>query len=155
MKRAISLLLAVMLTLALVACGGSKNETKDVDVEALAAELAGKVKFESDEMRKMSAEDLTNYLDVPQGAQTAFYMGDGMTMEEIIVVKCADDKGAAALKSAIETLLVNQIDSVRQYHPEAVPRLENPVLTQKGAYVVLCVTDDAETAEKIVKEYLG
>jgi hypothetical protein len=153
MKRAISLLLTLLLVLALVGCGGAK--TKDVDVAALAAELAEKVKFESNEMRKLSADDLTNYMEVPEGAKVAFYMGEGMTMEEIIAVQCANEKDAAALKTAMETLLANQIDSARPYKPESVPRLENPALIQKGACVVLCVTDDVDTAEQIIKGYLG
>ena len=153
MKRAISLLLTLLLVLALVGCGSAK--TKDVDVAALAAELAEKVKFESNEMRKLSADDLTNYMEVPEGAKVAFYMGEGMTMEEIIAVQCANEKDAAALKTAMETLLANQIDSARPYKPESVPRLENPALIQKGACVVLCVTDDVDTAEQIIKGYLG
>ena len=153
MKRAISLLLTLLLVLALVGCGGAK--TKDVDVAALAAELAEKVKFESNEMRKLSADDLTNYMEVPEGAKVAFYMGEGMTMEEIIAVQCANEKDAAALKTAMETLLANQIDSARPYKPESVPRLENPALIQNGACVVLCVTDDVDTAEQIIKGYLG
>jgi len=154
MKRTISLLLALLLTAALVGCGGG-TKVKDVDVTALAAELAEKVKFESQEMRELSADDLTNYVAVPDGAKVAFYMGEGLTMEEIIAVQCANEKDAAALKTEMEALLSNQIDSARPYKPESVPRLENPALTQKGVYVVLCVTDDVDTAEQIIKGYLG
>ena len=153
MKKAISLLLALLLVAALAGCGG--GAAKDVDVAALAAELAEKVKYESNEMRQLSADKLSNYVDVPDGAQAAFYMGEGLTMEEIIAVKCANEKDAAALKTAMETLLQNQIDSVRPYQPESIPRLENAVLIQKGVYVALCVTDDADTAQKIIKGYLG
>ncbi len=158
MKKMISLLLAVLLALALAGCGSSANKNevkKDVDVSALAAELVEKVKFESEEMRELSADKLSFYVDVPEGAQAAFYMGEGMTMEEVIAVKCANEKDAVALKAAMESLLANQIDSARPYQPESVPRLENPVLIQKGVCVVLCVTDDADTAEQIIKGYLG
>lgn len=153
MKKAISLLLAALLIFALAGCGGA--QTKDVDVAAMAADLAKNVKYESEEMRQLPAEKLANYVDVPEGAEAAFYMGEGMTMEEIIAVKCANEKDAAALKTAMEALLKSQIDSVRPYQPESVPRLENAVLIQKGVYVVLCVTDDADTARQIIKGYLG
>ena len=165
MKKAFSLLLALLLTAALAACGGknepqntnngeSKDTGKTVDVAALAAELAEKVKFESGEMKDLS-DKMDLVFDLPEGTQGAYYRGDGETKEEIITARCASEKDAAALKSMLETQVADLLADAQRYQPDAVPRLENPVLIQKGVYVALCITDDADTAEQIIKGYLG
>ena len=152
MKRVISLMLSLLLVLALAGCGGSGE--KDVDAAALAAELAEKVSF-STALKELPADQVGNYLTLPEGTQAAAYMGSGMSMEEIFVIRCSGKNEAAAMKTAAEALVASQIDAVRPYQPESVPRLENAVLVQKGNVVVLCVTDDTDTAEQIIKEHLG
>lgn len=152
MKRVISLILILLLAGALAGCGGSSE--KDVDVSALASALAGNVAFTAP-VKELPQDQIGNYLVLPEGSQAAAYMGSGMTMEEIFVIRCPGANEAAQVKSAVESLLSSQIDAVRPYQPESVPRLENPVLVQKGSCVVLCVTDDTDTAEQIIKEHLG
>jgi predicted small lipoprotein YifL len=152
MKRVISLILVLLLTAALAGCGASGS--KDVDVSALAAELAQKVEF-SAPLKELTAEQLGNYLTLPEGTRAAAYMTSGLTMEEVFAFRCGSAGDAAAVKTAVEALIASQIDSVRPYQPEAVPRLESAVLVQKDVYVVLCVTDDTDTAERIIKEQLG
>ena len=151
-NRTAALLLALALTVALAGCG---SKTEEVDVAALAAELKEKVEFVSGEMKELTADTLSNYVDLPEGTKTAFYMGTGLSAEEIIAVQCANEKDAAALKTNVEHLLKNQIDREGAYHPEVIPRLENAVLIQQGTCVVLCVTDDADTAEQIIRGVLG
>lgn len=161
MKKAISLLLALLLISALAGCGGkdtdtkdtNKNTAKDVDVTKLAAELAEKVAFES-ELKDLS-DKLSFIVDLPEGAQSAFYRGEGESKEQIIAVKCAGESDAAGLKADLETLLADQIQEAERYTPELVSRLQNAVLIQKGQCVVLCVTDDAATARSIIEGYLG
>ena len=53
MKRVISLILVLLLTAALAGCGASGS--KDVDVSALAAELAQKVEF-SAPLKELTAD---------------------------------------------------------------------------------------------------
>ena len=149
MKRVCSLLLVALLTLALVGCGGGK--AKEVNVAALADELANTVQFDS-ELKRVS---LDNYLTVPEGAEAAAYMSTGTTAEEIIVVRCADDGEAKTMKAGIESFLADQRAEMERYQPEEVARMEKAVLAQKGSYVVLCVTSDTDKAESIIKEHLG
>ena len=152
MKRIICALLAVCLALAIVACGNGKQQ--DVDVAALASTLCKEVKFES-ELTELAEGQLGNYLTVPAGTQSLTYMSNGTTAEEIIAAKCASESDARALKESIEQFLGEQRTEMGRYLPEEVARLEQAILTQKGIYVVLCVTADTSTAENIIKEHLG
>lgn len=152
MKKALSILLVFVLALAFAGCGGTK--AKDVDVNALAKELVKKVKFDS-ELTELTAEQLGNYLTVPEGAKVAAYMSNGTTAEEIIVVRCGDEAAAKVFKTALEGFLAEQSAEMARYMPAEVARIEKAVLSQRGACVALCVTDDTANAEKIIKEHLG
>ena len=150
MKKLISLLLVLLLTMALAGCGGAKvNNT--VTAGGLADALNMTVPFDSE----MKSASVDNYLSVPEGAQAAGYMSNGTTAEEIFVVRCANEDDAKAVKTEMETLLADQRADMERYQPEEVSRLENAVLVQRGIYAVLCVSADAEKAEKIIKEQLG
>ena len=149
MKRACFLMMAFLLTLALVGCGGAK--TKDVDPNGLVGALYNTVKFDS-EMKSVSVD---NYLTLPEGAQAAGRMSNGTTAEEIIVVRCANENDAKTVKTDMESFLADQRVDMERYQPQEVARMDNAVLTQRGVYVVLCVSADSEMAEKIIKEQLG
>jgi len=149
MKRVCSLLLALLLTVALVGCGGAK--TKNVEATGLVDALYNTVKFDS-ELTSVSAE---NYLNLPAGAQAAARMSNGTTAEEIIVVRCANEDDAKTVKAEMETFVADQRVDMERYQPQEVARLDNAVLTQRGVYVVLCVSADTEMAEKVIKEQIG
>jgi len=152
MKRVFCLVLILLLAAAAVGCGGSSE--KEVDVSALASALAEGVEFEA-ALKELTAEQLANYLTLPEGAQAAAYMSNGTTAEEIVAVRCADSGEAAAVETAIKAFLADQRAEMERYLPGEVARMENAVLARKGSCVVLCVTDDTDTAEGIIKEYLG
>ncbi|MBE6990496.1 MAG: DUF4358 domain-containing protein [Ruminococcaceae bacterium] len=152
MKRVCSLVLAVILALGVTACGGEK--AKDVDVPGLATALATQVKFDS-ELKTLTAEQLGNYVTLPEGTEAAGYMSGGTTAEEIIVAKCASESDAKALKESIESFLADQRAEMERYLPQETARLEKAVLAQKGSCVVLCVSTDTDTVEQIIKEHLG
>ena len=152
MKRIFSLMLAMLLLLAVSGCGS--KEKVEVDVSALASALAEQVAFEAP-LKELTAEQIGNYVALPEGAQAAGYMSGGTTAEEILVVQCAGSDDAASVKQAVESFLADQRGEMERYLPEEVARLESAVLAQKGSCVVLCVSADTKTAEQIIKEYLG
>ena len=152
MKRFFALILVVLLTVFAAGCG--ENGQQEVDVSALASALAQQVEFEAP-MKELTAEQLGNYVTLPEGAEAAAYMSNGTTAEEIMVVRCASGDDAAAVQASIESFLADQRAEMERYLPGEVARLESAVLARKGSCVVLCVTADTQTAEGIIKEYLG
>ena len=137
MKRFMTLLLAMLMVLSLAACGDKSSAT--VDAEGLGKALTERVQFDS----TMSAIDAGDYLELPEGSSAAAYMSDGSTMEEIFVVSCKDKTDASAVKIAMQELLDSQT------------RLNNAVFATYGTCVVLCVTSDTDTANAVIKEYVG
>lgn len=149
MKRFMTLLLAMLMVLSLAACGDKPSAT--VDAEGLGKALAERVQFDS----TMSAIDAGDYLELPEGSSAATYMSDGSTMEEIFVVSCKDKTDASAVKIAMQELLDSQTQEAGRYQPEEAERLNNAVFATYGTCVVLCVTSDTDTANAVIKEYVG
>ena len=83
------------------------------------------------------------------------FMSDGSTMEEIFVVSCKDKTDASAVKIAMQELLDSQKQEAERYQPEEAERLGNAVFGTYGTCVVLCVTSDTDTANAVIKEYVG
>jgi hypothetical protein len=92
MKRIITLLLAVMTAVSLVACGDKASAT--VDAAGLGKALAERVQFDT----ALSAIDAGDYLELPEKCEASAYMSDGSTVEEIFVVQCSDKTDASAVK---------------------------------------------------------
>ena len=134
MKRFMTLLLAMLMVLSLAACGDKSSATFD---------------------STMSAIDAGDYLELPEGSSAAAYMSDGSTMEEIFVVSCKDKTDASAVKIAMQELLDSQTQEAGRYQPEEAERLNNAVFATYGTCVVLCVTSDTDTANAVIKEYVG
>ena len=103
----------------------------------------------------MSAIDAGDYLELPEGSSAAAYMSDGSTMEEIFVVSCKDKTDASAVKIAMQELLDSQTQEAGRYQPEEAERLGSAVFGTYGTCVVLCVTSDTDTANAVIKEYVG
>ena len=146
---ALFLLLAMLMVLSLAACGDKSSAT--VDAEGLGKALTERVQFDS----TMSAIDAGDYLELPEGSSAAAYMSDGSTMEEIFVVSCKDKTDASAVKIAMQELLDSQTQEAGRYQPEEAERLNNAVFATYGTCVVLCVTSDTDTANAVIKEYVG
>ena len=153
MKRIFTAALAALLILTLAACGA--DSAKTVDVQALADALKSGVAFE-DTLSAVSADELAFSLSgMPENYTAAAYRASGTTSEEIIAVQCGNKDDAAMVKAALETHLAEVKDQASKYQPEEVARLDGAILTVSGSCVALCVTADTDTANSIIKEYVG
>ena len=148
-KKITALLCAVVMVLSLAACGDKSSAT--VDAEGLGKALTERVQFDS----TMSVIDAGDYLELPEGSSAAAYMSDGSTMEEIFVVQCSDKTDASAVKVSMQSLLDSQKQEMERYKPEEVARLDSAIFATYGTCVVLCVTSDTDTANAVIKEYVG
>ena len=142
----IAVLAAGMLLLA--ACG---SEAKNIDAAALASSLVTDISYD-DQLEQISDDDVSMYIDVPDGVKTVMYMGSGSTAEEVAVFEAPDKDTAATVKDNVQTYLDDQSDSFQDYIPEESKRIGNAVLEQKDQYVILCVSGDSDGAKEIIEK---
>lgn len=147
------LFLAGMAAMTLLAgCGTGKSQ--NVDVEALEKSLLNDIVYE-DTLSKLSDEDISNYIDIPEGVTGVMYMGSGATAESVAIFTAPDKATADILEDNIEMYLRDQESAFEDYKPEEAKRIDNAVLEQEGKYVVLCVSGDSSKAEALIDKTFG
>ena len=134
--------------LLLAACG---SESKTIDAAALADSLATDISYD-DTLEKLGDDDVSMYIEVPEGVKSYVYMGSGSTAEEVAVFEAPDKDTAVTVKDNVQTYLDDQSDSFQDYIPEESKRIGNAVLEQKGQYVILCVSGDSDSAKEIIEK---
>ena len=148
-KLAAAMLLGV---LALAGCSGGKKADVQVDVQKLADSLKGTVTSEELTAAQESMIPTIYLLDAGIVKSSAGYMNSGATACEVAVIECGDAKDTETVKKAFETRVSSQTDLYASYNAGEADKLKKAVIDTEGCYAVLCVTDDADAAEKIIKD---
>ena len=153
LKRVFAAILTLVLLLALTACG-DKNVT--IDTAALESDINGAGLF-VDTLVKLSDATIGGQVetDVSGCTSKVYYAGMGATAEEWGVFECASAKDAKALKTALETHRDNLLTTYSSYAPDAVPRIQNAVIRQKGQYVLFITAEKYDDAAKIADKYFS
>ncbi|MGN0169813.1 MAG: DUF4358 domain-containing protein [Lachnospiraceae bacterium] len=151
MRKKILACLGLTLTMALVGCG-SRAEEKTIDAEALAIELAEKVTY-TDELNKIDSGVAGELYQINTAENAYVYVSSGATAEEVAVFEFADEEDAGEAVEAANTRIQEQKESFEMYAPEEVSRLDKAIVKQSGRYLMVCITEDTDTAENIIEDY--
>ncbi|MBQ8994777.1 MAG: DUF4358 domain-containing protein [Oscillospiraceae bacterium] len=157
MKKTLSILICLVLAFALVSCGGGSEPASNfsLDTTSLINDLHAANLF-IDSLSPISENALTKVVGVSTDGVTDFTyeMGTGVTGEELCVITCDSE---ATAKRVLDEVTAHREDYMKQYEsyaPDALPRMENAVLEQKGVYVIYVSAEDDATAQSIVDGYL-
>ena len=160
MKKYISLLLAGVMAMALVACGGQTEpeprrfELSDVqmladagvfseELEALDADIAFALYHLAD--CGLTLKDLTD---------ASVLRSSGATCEEGAVLLFDVDDWDEKVKLAVQALedyVQSQIDTNVDYRPDEIPKLESAVVEARGNRVVLVVANDVQASKELLE----
>lgn len=128
-------------------CGAAKT----IDATELAKSLATEITYD-DTLEKLEQDEISMYMDIPEGVESVVYMGSGSTAEEVGVFTAKDSGAAKDTLDNVQDYLDDQQESFEDYKPEEAKRVGSAVLEQKGNYVILCVSGDSDTARKVIEE---
>lgn len=153
MKKFAAILCAAAMAFSLTACGGGKDKDVSIDTAKLAGDLLETVT--SDKLTETASDMLSSIYFFEDGAieEGTAYASSGATACEIAVVKSSDAEKTADIEKLFQTRVNNQSDLYASYNEAEVTRLDDAIIKSAGAYTVLCVTDDVDKAENILKEY--
>lgn len=154
MKRIFALLLAVCLFALAAGCGDSYKGS-EVDVAALAAELAEADIFD-DIVSEMPAELAPRFYSYDEAdvVTCALYQSTLAAAEEVFIVECTDHDAAMRVMAACEQRVEEQIAAYESYVPAEVPKLEGALRMAIAKYVFFVVSNDSDEAQRIVESYL-
>lgn len=153
MKKKILAGLLIVTSLMLTACGDKKVT---IDVDALAKDLMTNGSYNDQLTEIDDAMALSLYgLDDTSVSGTVVIMGTGATAEEIAVFEASSEDKVDTVKAAVDKRVEDQKAACENYLPNEMTMLNDPLIVTEGKYVILCLSDDNDAAQKIVDGYIN
>ena len=97
-------------------------------------------------------EDKGDFFEDGQVEKSKVYMSGNATADEIVVVQCKDEDAAKKAGELLNTRVKNQKDLFSTYNADEAAKLDKAIVKTSGKYAVLCVCDDYDKAESILKD---
>ncbi len=122
-----------------------------VDMDKLGKDILSKVKFET-ELQQIDKTVAEGLLKVSDGSKLQLYMGNGNYSDELILITAKDKKSAEADQETAVQYLKDMRKSFEAYIPEQAKKISDAFNMRSGCYVVVCVTNDIDTAKEVILE---
>lgn len=131
----------------------SANAGKTIDVDELINQVLDRVTFEA-ELNLLEDSVASGMIDTAEGTDLRIYMGNGTYSDELVVMTALNEKDAQQNQKNAENHLAEMQKQFSDYIPKEAKKIDNAVKVRCGSYVVLCVTNDTETAKKTIDTFL-
>ncbi len=151
MKKITAFILASVMLLSLVACGGGKDEETETAavIDATADEIANVilsgVKF-TDTLSAVDSEVASKIYSAPDGVKVLAYCGSGALSEEIVIIESTKSD----IKTSLEKYRDKQIGIFEKYNMDEVTKLEKAYIEIVGDYTVYCVSPSTDSVKDAI-----
>lgn len=147
MKKALSLVLSLLLVLSLAACGEKKEEAVSIDVNALYESYSEYMPdmFYPDEATMMnflgiSVEDCAQY--------KVAVCAEGMRADEVWLIEAKDEVSLETLRELAEFRIESKLEETVTYAPDQYVVVEKAELLINGKYLALLISPDVEALKE-------
>ena len=148
-------LIIILIIIGIIIFLNMKNENIQINIEKLSEEIFKSESFE-DELIKVDSEMVMNNYGFTNEEikQLISYQGSGATSEEILVLEANDKSKLNNIKEKINVRLAERKEVFESYLPKEVYKIDNNILSIKGNYVILCVSNDSNKVNDTINNYL-
>lgn len=148
-------LIIILIIIGIIIFLNMKNENIQINIEELSEEIFKSESFE-DELIKVDSEMVMNNYGFTNEEikQLISYQGSGATSEEILVLEVNDKSKLNDIKEKINVRLAERKEVFESYLPKEVYKIDNNILSIKGNYVILCVSNDSNKVNDTINNYL-
>lgn len=130
----------------------SANEGKTIDVDKLIARILDRVTFEA-ELISLEESVASGMIDVAEGTDLRIYMGNGTYSDEVVVMTALSEADAKQNQKSVENHLLEMQRQFKDYIPKEAKKIDSAVKVRCGCYVVVCITNDSDTAKKTIDAF--
>ena len=156
MVRSVLLLsLAALMMLGASACGG-KQAAADLDVKAVMEDMLAKHPIENG--MELGESDMLNFYGIPAEDMEAFaadLAADGITANEIVLVKAKDEDSAKTVESKLQSRLDARRNEFNNYLPDQYAIVEKSEVKRDGVYVRLIISPQQDELVELYNSYLN
>ncbi len=148
MKKAVVILLTVIMTVSLFGC----ENTKIFDVNTLADTLNSNLEF-GEALEKSESEIAYSIYGIDSSLCTdaALYLGSGATADEIAVFNCIDNNSVKKVVEAANNRLDYLREGYSSYGPSEVPKIESAKIITEGLTVIVCICKNPDSVAEFIK----
>lgn len=158
MKRYVELIVVIAIFAILIIMTivrKNHNNNIQINIKDLAQRIVKSSSFD-DSLEKVDSElTINKYGFLPELIEEIVsYQGSGASSEEVVILKVKDLNDVNNERKIIEDNLKEKRDAYASYMPEEVSKIDNRILIEKGNYLILCISKDYDTVNKIISDYL-
>lgn len=155
--RSVTLLsLAVLMLLGVSACGGGKQAAADLDVKAVMADMLAKYPIQDG--MELSESDMLSFYGIQAEDMEAFaadLAADGITANEIVLVKAKDEDSAKDVETKLQSRLDARRNELNGYLPDQYEIVEKSEVKRDGVYVRLIISPQQDQLVELYNSYLN
>lgn len=148
-KRVLALILALCALLPMAACGGGAGETVKADPSAMFNALLEQVTY-ADAMENTGSSAAYVFEQLPEYALVTRYACSGYFADELVWITLASQEDVEAARKSIDTHIEQIHEQFLSYLPEELGKIENAQIWTQDLDIILCITDDYNTAKQIM-----
>ena len=148
-KRIVALLLCIALTAGLFGC--QQAQPREINIQALFATILAEVTFASP-LEDTGDDAMVYFPALPRGASLTLYLGSGYYADEAALIILQSEDDADAAMDAVDTHLEQKRSQFMNYIPTELGKIGDAIVWQEGRYIIVCITDDTETAQKLLDD---
>ena len=157
MKKLVALVLtAMMMITVFTGCGGKE---KYISFDDIYTELTTAIDFSASNMQKQTEAALNNYyyIDPNTLENYSIYMSDYATgnADEIAMFQVKEEDQAAAIKALINDRINDLKVRYEDYKPEEMDKINNAVIMEKGNYIFVVISPNADMAKEVLNKQLN
>lgn len=147
MKR---IILLIMMAALLTGCG--KKEVANINPDDIANRLLKEVTYGGN-MDQMNDDMIAILYDVnaEDVSKQIVYCSTDATADEIAVFEATSEDAVKRVEEVVKQRVTDQKVSFEGYGPKEVEKLEKAIVKRVGKVVVLCVSNDSDKANEILK----
>ncbi len=161
MKKKIIAVAVIILIIIIIFIGIETNLKKsnseiNINMQKLADDLINSQIFE-DNLSTIDRESIIKRYNLNDDKikDIVSYLGTGATAEEILIIEFLDKNYINEAEKSIKAKIDERKVDFQDYLPKEVFKLENYNLKVKGNYLILCISNDYDKAETIIKENIN
>lgn len=154
------LLIFVLLFSAVIIVTGCKNdepvEVPKPDLNEIMSEMEKQATLS--DMMELIESDLLDIYGIESSDAAQFcgcILGDGISPDEIVMIKAANEDAAQRVRQSLENRLQNKINEAKGYNPDAYALMQKSKVSIKGVYVSMIVSPEQDALVSIYDSFFS
>lgn len=144
--RMVALAMSMVIALSMVGC---KKTEPEIDAQEILKALLTNVNYDS-ELSQVGHNAELYFPDLPQNTTIQLYTGSGYFADEVALLTLPNNSDQTQAMECVRNHIKELRDQFMFYVPEELHKIDHAVTHQNGRYVFLCITNDFETAKRVL-----